>query len=178
VTAEGAMPTIREVHDAFERLIAEQEQLTSRLHEEANSLNQSAADAVEGVHGTIAEVVRSVIIDEASLTMLAAEGEPAPLASDDHDRGGNSKRVSSAGFRAGNLHRYWDTEFVRRLGPNVRRVAADLNGRISEQEVQTRSQGGAAAWAMGMQRLMNVPNEMKQKFECHDLLFSSGCRIG
>jgi len=142
------MPTIREVHDAFERLIAEQEQLTSRLHEEANSLNQSDADAVEGVHGTIAEVVRSVIIDEASLTMLAAEGEPAPLASDDHDRGGNSKRVSSAGFRAGNLHRYWDTEFVRRLGPNVRRVATDLNGRISEQEVRTWSQGGAAAWAL------------------------------
>jgi hypothetical protein len=69
-------------------------------------------------------------------------------ASDDHDRGGNSKRVSSAGFRAGNLHHYWDTEFVRRLGPNVRRVATDLNGRISEQEVRTWSQGGAAAWAL------------------------------
>jgi hypothetical protein len=39
----GAMPTIREVHDAFERLIAEQKQLTSRLHEEADSLKQSAA---------------------------------------------------------------------------------------------------------------------------------------
>jgi hypothetical protein len=69
-------------------------------------------------------------------------------ASDDHDRGGNGKRVSAVGFRAANLHRYWDTEFVRRLGPNARHIANDLNGHISEQEVQTWSQGGAAAWAM------------------------------
>jgi hypothetical protein len=69
-------------------------------------------------------------------------------AADDHDRGGNRKRVSSVGFRAGTLHRYWDTEFVRRLGPNARRVAADLNDHISEQDVRTWSQGGAAAWAM------------------------------
>jgi hypothetical protein len=73
--------TVISCFSACARLIAEQEQLTSRLHEEANSLKQSAAEAVEGVQGTIAEVVRSVIIDEASLTMLAAEGELAP-----HDR--------------------------------------------------------------------------------------------
>ena len=69
-------------------------------------------------------------------------------ASDDHDRGGNSKRVSASGFRAGNLHHYWDTEFVRRLGPNVRHIAAELNGRISEQDARTWAQDGAAVWAM------------------------------
>jgi hypothetical protein len=73
------MPSIREVHDAFERLIAEQEQFASGLRAEADGLNQSAADAVEGVRGTIAEVVRSIIIDEAALVMLAEYGEPAPL---------------------------------------------------------------------------------------------------
>jgi hypothetical protein len=28
------------------------------------------------------------------------------------------------------------------------------------------------------QRLVDVPNEMKQKLECHDLLFGIGCWIG
>ncbi|WLA46706.1 MULTISPECIES: S1/P1 nuclease [Bradyrhizobium] len=32
--------------------------------------------------------------------------------SDDHDRGGNAKRVSATGLSAGNLHHFWDTEFV------------------------------------------------------------------
>jgi hypothetical protein len=74
-------------------------------------------------------------------------------ASDDHDRGGNSKRVSAGGLRAGNLHRYWDTEFVRRLGPNARQIATDLNAHISEGEVRTWSQGNATAWAMGSFRV-------------------------
>jgi len=90
------MPTIREVHDAFERLIAEQEQLSRRLHDEANSLNQSATEAVEGVQGTIAEVARSVIVDEASLTMLAAEGEPAPLDRLREVRAANERTLTEA----------------------------------------------------------------------------------
>src|SRR3954453_9462468 len=49
-------------------------------------------------------------------------------ASDDHDRGGNDKRVSAAGFKAGNLHHFWDTEFVNQLGPNVNSIASDLIG--------------------------------------------------
>jgi hypothetical protein len=36
--------------------------------------------------------------------------------SDDHDAGGNQKRVSAKGFKAGNLHHFWDTEFVQKLG--------------------------------------------------------------
>jgi hypothetical protein len=69
-------------------------------------------------------------------------------ASDDHDRGGNDKRVSASGFKAGNLHHYWDTAFVDRLGPNARRIATDLNGHISELEVQAWSQGEAVDWAL------------------------------
>jgi len=29
--------------------------------------------------------------------------------SDDHDRGGNDKRLAAAGMRANTLHHYWDT---------------------------------------------------------------------
>jgi len=47
---------------------------------------------------------------------------------DDHDQGGNSKRVSARGFPAGNLHHFWDTEFVeqwkrRRENPSLTEAA-------------------------------------------------------
>jgi hypothetical protein len=42
----GDIPTTREVHDAFERLIAEQEQFAASLRDEAGGLERSAADAV------------------------------------------------------------------------------------------------------------------------------------
>jgi hypothetical protein len=69
-------------------------------------------------------------------------------AADDNDRGGNEKRVAATGFRAGNLHHFWDTEFVRRLGPDAAAIASDLNRRISASDVQRWSQGGAADWAL------------------------------
>ena len=69
-------------------------------------------------------------------------------ASDDHDRGGNDKRVSMPGIRAGNLHHCWDTVFVQQLGPNASRIAADLNRQITEIDIQTWSKGAPADWAM------------------------------
>jgi len=45
-------------------------------------------------------------------------------AADDHDRGGNDKRVSAAGFRAGNLHHFWDAAFVDQLGPNPNSIGS------------------------------------------------------
>jgi S1/P1 Nuclease len=68
-------------------------------------------------------------------------------ASDDHDQGGNAKRVKAPGFRGGNLHHYWDTEFVRRLGRNEQQVAEDLIGSITRDERQTWQHGDAAQWA-------------------------------
>lgn len=41
-------------------------------------------------------------------------------AADKHDRGGNDDRVSAPGFKAGNLHHFWDTEFIQQLGPDRR----------------------------------------------------------
>jgi hypothetical protein len=68
-------------------------------------------------------------------------------ASDDHDRGRNDKRVSAAGFRAGNLHHFWDTEFVDQLGTSAKTIASDLIGHISKAQEQQWQSGTLADWA-------------------------------
>jgi hypothetical protein len=69
-------------------------------------------------------------------------------AADDNDRGGNDKQVSAPGIRPGNLHHYWDTEFVVALGPDPRRVAADLIEGISEDQAKEWAKGTPANWAL------------------------------
>lgn len=68
-------------------------------------------------------------------------------ASDDDDRGGNDKHVSASGFRAGNLHHYWDTEFVQALGADPQGVAADLLSHLSRADVRRWSAGTPTDWA-------------------------------
>jgi hypothetical protein len=67
---------------------------------------------------------------------------------DDHDAGGNKKLVAGEGMHPGNLHHYWDVEFVESLGTDPRRVAAALIGQISEAQRQEWSSGTPADWAM------------------------------
>jgi hypothetical protein len=67
--------------------------------------------------------------------------------SDDGDRGGNNKRVSAAGFKAGNLHHFWDTEFVDQLGPDARSIASDLIGHISKDQQSQWEAGKPSDWA-------------------------------
>jgi hypothetical protein len=67
--------------------------------------------------------------------------------SDDHDRGGNNKKVSAAGFRAGNLHHFWDTEFVDQLGPDAKTIASDLIGHITNEQQNQWQVGGPTDWA-------------------------------
>jgi hypothetical protein len=67
--------------------------------------------------------------------------------SDDNDRGGNNKKVSAAGFRAGNLHHYRDTEFVQQLGDDPQSVASDLIGHITPAQVKEWAAGAPADWA-------------------------------
>lgn len=67
-------------------------------------------------------------------------------ASDDHDRGGNDKKVSAPGMSAGNLHHFWDTEFVQRLGSDPRAVARALVKRISPSQRTQWSAGTPANW--------------------------------
>jgi hypothetical protein len=66
---------------------------------------------------------------------------------DDHDRGGNDKRVTAAGFKAGNLHHFWDTEFVDQLGPDAKTIASDLIGHITKDQVSQWQVGKVADWA-------------------------------
>jgi hypothetical protein len=69
-------------------------------------------------------------------------------AADDHDAGGNRKRVTADGFRPGNLHHFWDTEWVRRLGDEPRQIAAALTAAISDEQRQVWSRGTVSDWAM------------------------------
>jgi hypothetical protein len=69
-------------------------------------------------------------------------------AADDHDAGGNRKRVVADGFRPGNLHHFWDTEWVARLGNDPREVAGTIVAGILDEQKQAWSQGRAADWAM------------------------------
>jgi hypothetical protein len=66
---------------------------------------------------------------------------------DDHDAGGNARRVSARGMRPGSLHHYWDVEFVQRLGPDADRLAAQLLARIGPNERRRWQRGGPADWA-------------------------------
>ena len=69
-------------------------------------------------------------------------------AADDHDAGGNGKRISAGGLGAENLHQLWDVELVEQLGNEPQIVASDLIERIFDEERQEWSQGTAADWAM------------------------------
>jgi hypothetical protein len=67
-------------------------------------------------------------------------------AADDHDAGGNRKQVVAPRFRASNLHHFWDTEFVERLGTDPRAVAGTIIAGISDEQRRAWSQGTPADW--------------------------------
>jgi hypothetical protein len=67
--------------------------------------------------------------------------------SDDNDRGGNDKRVSATGFKAGNLHHFWDTEFVDQLGTDAKTIASDLIGHITKNQQTQWQAGNPTDWA-------------------------------
>lgn len=68
-------------------------------------------------------------------------------AGDDHDRGGNEKRVAAPGGRVNNLHHDWDTAFVVRLGRYRATVAGELIAAITDTQRRQWSAGTAAEWA-------------------------------
>jgi|SRR6266403_2227208 nuclease S1 len=68
--------------------------------------------------------------------------------SDDNDRGGNAKKVSANGFKAGNLHHYWDTEFVALLETDAKSIASDLIGHISKEQQRKWQPGSPSDWAV------------------------------
>ena len=66
---------------------------------------------------------------------------------DDHDAGGNARRVAARGLRAGSLHYYWDVEFVRLAGPDPDALAAQLWERITPADLKRWRRGTPADWA-------------------------------
>jgi hypothetical protein len=68
-------------------------------------------------------------------------------ASDDHDRGGNNKKVAASWIKAGNLHHYWDTEFVALLETDAKSIASDLIGHISKDQQKQWQAGSPSDWA-------------------------------
>ena len=69
-------------------------------------------------------------------------------ASDDHDQGGNLKLVTAPGIHSNNLHHYWDTEFVAKLGTSDVEIAQRLINGISDTQRAQWSGGTPADWAM------------------------------
>lgn len=75
--------------------------------------------------------------------------------SDANDRGGNDKKVQavpalpkSAGKSSGELHGFWDTQFVAVQGKSAATVANTLIGNITDAKRQQWSSGTANDWAI------------------------------
>lgn len=76
--------------------------------------------------------------------------EHQPLhSSDDHDAGGNAKKVKASGLTQGKLHGYWDTQFVEQLpgGTDPSAVANGLIAQITDAQRAEWSVGTPADWA-------------------------------
>jgi hypothetical protein len=69
-------------------------------------------------------------------------------ASDAHDAGGNRKRVSAKDFGPGNLHHFWDTEFVEQFGRNSHEVAKTIAADITDEQRRTWARGTPSDWAI------------------------------
>jgi hypothetical protein len=68
-------------------------------------------------------------------------------ASDDNDKGGNDKTVKAPNIQSGNLHAYWDTQFVTLQGPSETVIANQLIGNITDAQRAQWSSGTASDWA-------------------------------
>lgn len=66
---------------------------------------------------------------------------------DDHDEGGNAKRVFANHLRTASLHHYWDTEFVEALGDDPQQVAESLTASIRDADLKAWRAGSPADWA-------------------------------
>jgi hypothetical protein len=69
-------------------------------------------------------------------------------ASDDHDRGGNQETVKAASVKKpGNLHGFWDTQFVAMQGRGKTAIAKKLIAQITPAQRTQWGSGSAADWA-------------------------------
>jgi hypothetical protein len=52
-------------------------------------------------------------------------------ASDNHDKGGNDKKVKAEDIATNKLHLYWDTEFIKKLESDPNQIASRLINSIT-----------------------------------------------
>jgi hypothetical protein len=67
-------------------------------------------------------------------------------ASDDHDQGGNAKKVQT-GVDSGTLHHYWDSVFVAKLGSDPVFVAKNIISTVTPGQLNAWRKGDASSWA-------------------------------
>lgn len=68
--------------------------------------------------------------------------------SNDHDKGGNDKKVKAAGVPSGSLHHYWDAVFVANLGSVPQKIAGQLVKTTTSGQIKAWSKGDAESWAL------------------------------
>jgi len=69
-------------------------------------------------------------------------------AADHHDRGGNCVSLSAPLGAQTNLHAYWDVSVVNALGQSAARIAAQLDARLSADDIKDWTAGTPQSWAM------------------------------
>lgn len=69
-------------------------------------------------------------------------------ASDRDDHGGNDVAISAPGMRDGSLHRFWDTQLVKRLAPSADTLAARLLRDMTADRRAQWQRGNIEDWAL------------------------------
>jgi hypothetical protein len=132
----------------------------ARLPPDRPASHGEAGDCVvDKIEQFVAELAgRSASADERRMALqfvlhLVGDLHQPLHAADDHDRGGNDKRVRAVGLEPASLHAYWDSLFVRALGSDAQVLADTLAARITPAQRAQWSRGTPADWAQESFRL-------------------------
>jgi len=93
-----------------------------------------------------AAVAEQVLALKYILHFVGDQHQPLHSA-DENDAGGNSKKVSATGLGSGNLHAFWDTQFVASYGSSYASVATKLEAAITKANFAAWYSGTPEAWA-------------------------------
>lgn len=122
--------------------------VVDKVEQFAAELHASPASAGVGMGaGTDAKALNEERVALKFLIHLVGDLHQPLHAIDDHDRGGNEKRVRAMGLRANSLHHYWDTTLVEQLGSDPKAIAQMLDARITPAQLKTWQQGTPRQWA-------------------------------
>jgi hypothetical protein len=103
-------------------------------------------DRAELGPASTATVAEQVLALKFLLHFVGDEHQPLHSA-DAMDAGGNNKKVSSSKLGSGNLHAFWDTQFVASYGTSYATVATKLEAAITKADFTAWYAGAPADWA-------------------------------